>query len=383
MFRPFALLAITAAVLAAQSGSAVRVLKVVGERHKLVLFSDGTVAGWGNCSSGELGPVTFPVKSYRSAGLVTIALPGRAIDIAAGAASSYALLENGTVVAWGKNFSGELGSGAAVNSKLPGGVAGSEVPVTVDGVSGAKQIVAYDLTAHALLSSGAVVGWGGPLGKSPSPVANATNLVQISSGGGHVLGLTAAGRVLSWGSNYYGALGRPPRQEQPINTAAEVPGLSDVLQVAAGTGISTVLKKDGTIWVWGANWHGQFGNGDRTDPPGVNYGYELAPRQVTGVTNVVSISLGLTGRHTLALLKDGTLRGWGNTDWGQLGAGVSGTFQLRPVSPKIANVKSVFAAGNNSFAVLADGSLWIWGLGERGEWPLAANAKTPVRLDLR
>jgi len=71
-----------------------------------------------------------------------------------------------------------------------------------------------------------------------------------------------------------------------------------------------------------------------------------------------AISLGITGRHTLVLLKDGTLRGWGNTDWGQIGAGVSGTFQPKPVTPKITGVKAVFAAGNNSFAARTDNTFW-------------------------
>ena len=81
---------------------------------------------------------------------------------------------------------------------------------------------------------------------------------------------------------------------------------------------------------------------------------QLVPQQVRGITNVVAISVGLTGRHTLVLLKDEALRGWGNTDWGQLGGGVFGTFQERPFSPKLAGVKAVFAAGNNSFAVRTD-----------------------------
>ena len=131
------------------------------------------------------------------------------------------------------------------------------------------------------------------------------------------------------------------------------------------------------------NWHAHFCDGDRTGPPRVDSGYQLVPQQVAGVSNVAAISLGLTGRHTLALLKDGTVRGWGNINWEQLGAGVSGTFQLRPVTPKIAGAKAVFAAGNSSFAAWADGTFWIWGSGGRNEWPLTANTRLPVKLELK
>jgi alpha-tubulin suppressor-like RCC1 family protein len=94
------------------------------------------------------------------------------------------------------------------------------------------------------------------------------------------------------------------------------------------------------------------------------------------------MSAGFGGRHVLVLLKDGTLRGWGNTDWGQLGAGVSGTFQLSPVTPKLAGVHAVFAIGNNSFAVKNDGSFWGWGSGGQGRWPFTANTKVPTAISL-
>lgn len=49
---------------------------------------------------------------------------------------------------------------------------------------------------------------------------------------------------------------------------------------------------------------------------------------------------------------------------------------------KLAGVTAVFVAGNNSFAVKTDGTFWIWGAGGRNEWPLEANTKLPVKLDL-
>lgn len=107
------------------------------------------------------------------------------------------------------------------------------------------------------------------------------------------------------------------------------------------------------------------------------------PQKVPRIRNVAAISLAVMGRHTLVLLKDGTLRGWGNTDWGQLGAGVSGTFQLSPITPEISGVKTVFAAGNNSFSVRSDNTVWIWGIGRRDTWPLTTSTKKPVRFSIK
>ncbi len=384
----------SAVALWSQTAPVSHVVKIRGNSHQLALFSDGSVGGWGAMDSGQLGPVSaIPATGRQSLKMVPIRLPGKAADIAASGYTSYALLEDGTVVAWGRGDVGQLGIGGA-------GTKGSETPVRVSGLANVTQIAASGGMALALLKDGTVRAWGsrqsgmlgdgldpkryletGPPALSPVPVPNVSNITQISAGGGHVLALTASGHVIAWGSNYNGALGRPPRRELPMDEAAEVPGLTGVVSVAAGNVLSTVLKKDGTVWAWGSNEAGQFGNGQRSDSVGVNSGWELIPQQVPGVSNVIAISLG--GRHTLALLKDGTLRGWGNTDWGQLGGGVSGAFQEKPMTPKITGVKAVFGVGNNSYAIRTDDTLWAWGSGGRDEPLLPTNTKLPVKLDLK
>ena len=70
------------------------------------------------------------------------------------------------------------------------------------------------------------------------------------------------------------------------------------------------------------------------------------------------------------------------TQHGGVRAGLTATFQQSPVTPKITGVKAVFAAGNNSYAVKADGSLWGWGNGDRGRWPFQANTKVPTAITL-
>lgn len=390
------------AVAAAQPAKTV-VTKIVGERHKLLLSAEGRVVGWGDFGDGQLGPAGGSNRLDAGFnGPVLIALPAKATDVAAGEGSSYALLADGTVAAWGRGDAGQMGNGSAPGRDFSKPFSnGTPQPVRVAGLTDVVQIAAAADSALALHRDGSVSAWGsrraGVIGDGQHPkrhgepgapvttqvrVPGVAGVVQLSTSGAHVLALTGDGRVLSWGSNHHGALGRPPRRELPMDEAAEVPGLADVVAVAAGHGVSTALKKDGSVWVWGANWHGQFGNGQRTDPPGTNSGFELVPQRVAGVANVAALAVGITGRHTLVLLKDGSLRGWGNTDWGQLGAGVAATFQPAPVTPKIAGVQSIMAAGNQSFAIRSDGSLWAWGAGGPRDWPLKAHTKLPLRLDI-
>lgn len=400
------LLILSAISLSAPSPPATRhVMKVTGDAHKLVLFSDGTVVGWGLAENGQLGPVDgIPInRSRETKAMVSITLPGKAIDVAAGIATSYALLDDGSVWAWGRGDQGQLGVGTAgVNLRLANGNPGTTTPMRVQELGDVRQIGARGNAAFAVMKDGTVRAWGdranGMIGDglhiqhplalpppafTPVTVPNVANVTQLSVGSSHVLALTADGRVLAWGSNHFGALGRAPRQEQPLDVAAEVTGLTGVVAVASGLGVSTALKKDGTVWVWGANWYGQFGFGERTDPPGVNYGYQLVPQKVPGIANVTAISLGIAGRQTLALLKDGTLRGWGNSDWGQIGAGVKGDFQEHPVVPKISGVKAVWACGNNSYALRSDDTFWTWGAGAANAWPLKENVAIPMKLELQ
>ena len=109
-------------------------------------------------------------------------------------------------------------------------------------------------------------------------------LVEVSCGGRHNLGLTEEGTVFAWGDNTYGQCDVPE-------------GLSNVVEVAAGGYHSMALLPDGTVVTWGRNTHGQV------DVP-------------EGVTNAVRIAAGY--EHSLALRSDNTLvYGWGNNTAGQ------------------------------------------------------------------
>lgn len=357
-------------------------VKVVGDRHTLVLFSDGSVAGWGPCDWGELGPIAaVPQRRNWATAMVSIQLPQKAVDIAAGDASSFALLDNGTVVSWGKNLYQMLGTNSRV--RLPDGKDGSEVPVKVTGLTDIIQIAAGGTMAAALKRDGSVFVWGnGANASTPVKLSELRSISQVSVGTSHGMALDSTGNVWTWGTDYFGALGRVSQ----TFSVGQVAGLTNVTSIAAGQGVSTVVKKDGTVWVWGSNFQGQFGNGERTDAPvrgGLANEIETTPRQVAGVRSAILVTSGLLGRHTLVLLKDGSLRGWGNSDWGQIGAGVTATFQLTPVIPKITGVKAVFAVQNNSFAIKNDGTFWAWGTGWYGEFPLKVNTKLPKLLELK
>src|SRR6188474_2301670 len=70
--------------------------------------------------------------------------------------------------------------------------------------------------------------------------------------------------------------------------------------VSAGGFHSMSLKEDSTLWTWGGNFSGEFGDGTTTGKKNP---------QLIG-TDYVAISAG--DGHSLAIMADGTLWAWGD-----------------------------------------------------------------------
>ena len=79
-----------------------------GADHALALRSNGTVWAWGRNSSAQLGDGTTTQRTtpeYVGPGF---------ISVSAGSGSSFAIKSDGTLWAWGDNSSGQLGDGSAI-----------------------------------------------------------------------------------------------------------------------------------------------------------------------------------------------------------------------------------------------------------------------------
>ena len=92
--------------------------------HTVALASDGTVWTWGENGSGELGnnSTTNEKRAVQVVGIGGTGFLTNVIDIAASGNSTYALLSDSTVVSWGGNASGQLGSGNTTRRNTPGRV---------------------------------------------------------------------------------------------------------------------------------------------------------------------------------------------------------------------------------------------------------------------
>src|SRR5262249_46855556 len=125
--------------------------------------------------------------------------------VAAGAFHTCALRPAGDVVCWGRNVEGQLGTGVFTGTPLPPG------PVT--GITNAIAIAAGGYHTCALLLGGTVLCWGrnmeGQVGTAtfgasvatPTVVAKITGAVAVTAGGYHTCAIKAGGSASCWGSN--------------------------------------------------------------------------------------------------------------------------------------------------------------------------------------
>lgn len=138
---------------------------------------------------------------------------------------------------------------------------------------------------------------------------------------------------------------------------------SDIIDFSLGSGHICVVRRAQVVQCWGANDDGQLGDGSTTD--------RLTPTFVTGLNGVAVNNVTAGRRHTCANSEGGVITYcWGANEHGQLGTGSSGAQSSTPLRQQVGVVSSVSDMGlgeNHSCAVGAGGTLWCWGLNDRGQ----------------
>ena len=148
-----------------------------------------------------------------------------------------------------------------------------------------------------------------------------------------------------------------------------VPDLTDVIAISAGRRHSLALVKDGTIRAWGENRMGELGDGTTTNRD--------RPVPVQGVRNAVGIATG-GNEFSAALLADGTVMTWGNTVNGALGrapsVGDSAPSLIPALVPSVRGIRAIGAGLQHMIALTETGTIISWGDDTYGN--LGRGAKT-------
>jgi len=247
----------------------------------------------------------------------------------AGKASSFDLYQNGTLVA---NVDGNANTYTFENLKP---ASSYELAVKANMADGTN----YDLKRKITAYTG-------------NFLARENAFSQISAGRSHFIGINFNGELQSFGSNNYGQ----------SSTAF----LAEPKAVEAGASSSYAVDKDGFLYSWGSNFFGQLGLG--TDDATV-----AAPAKVPGLSGVVQVAAG--NEHVLVLCENGDVYAFGHNRYGQLGIGNMNTITQKNAPVKIEalsgkDVVKIATGMNCSYAITADGTLYSWGanfLGQLGD----------------
>jgi len=311
-------------------------------------------------------------------------IAGAFVSVDSGTSFTVAVRADGTVWSWGHNFRGATAQGAVSSGTY------TTVPTQVSGLTGVQSVSAGLLFAVALKADGTLWTWGynlyGQLGQPssvtstgvPVRVGTASNWVQVSAGTEHVFAINALGELWAWGNgaNLRLGTGTSTSVYQPVRIGTD----ADWALVTAGSSTPLAIKTDGSLWSWGNHSNGLTG-------VGLSSGTQALPTRVDLDTDWATVSAG--ANNVFAVKTDGTLWGWGDNTYGQLGLTVTGTTSIR-VPTRIggdANWQSVQAPidanSRAAFGRKTDGSLWVWGqsgdalAGAVGYLPLAI---APTRI---
>ncbi len=309
-----------------------------GDNHACGLTDVGNVYCWGSDAKGQLGvPVNTLCRSehgsIRCSALPVQAPVGGVRWIATGGTHTCVLDANGNAVCWGSNVRGQLGTADSPH--------GDSILVThVDKKFKFWSIAAGGAHTCAITNDYSLMCWGwnryGELGSTarmqncvsmgattpcaaaPVPSATGIKFMQVALGRDHTCGLSRDGIAYCWGLNMRGQVGNG-RTSDSVQAPTPVLGDRRYIAIGAGQDYSCAIERGGAVWCWGDAAYHQLGTADST--------FSATPVKLPLTQPALSIGVG--GNHACVVTVSKQVICWGAEDMGQLGKGPVGLGDTR------------------------------------------------------
>ncbi len=305
-------------------------LIVSGLGHSCMTYNNGQVICWGLNASGQVGDGTN--KDQHKAVYVKD-LEG-VLNLTAGSKHTCALTISGEIWCWGENSSGQLGNGTTENSNIP--VKVIDLPGKVLSITAGEEFTCAQMMNQEVWC------WGkndqgqlndGTTKNQLNPVKSKLNtmLAQISGGQGLLLSSDVLGTVNKWSKVQ----------------AAAVQQIAGSLSISANRWGDTgcAVASDGSVKCWGSN---------------------LISAPVKDTLPALEVGAGLA--HNCNINTDESVSCWGANANGQLGNG-STIDSLSATLVKNLTKAHALAVGANHTCILSGTSniAWCWGENTYGQ----------------
>ena len=312
-----------------------------GRIHSLYLDNDGNVWVWGGSSFDTVTNKRIPQLVMKEA---------KAIFASSDENRSFVLKKNGSLMGWGDSSSGQLGVVRKGRSRFVGEP--RQVAKDMSSISGSYTVFGLKPDHTLWVWGGIGIQRGDKSTKEfTKPVKVMNDVAQVSSAFSHTLVLKRDGTLLAWGDNQCGALGIGNTKDhvKPVRVNVKALGKRKIAKIFARSGDSFIIADDGSVWNWGE---------PGLTYPGCHDEPRLTPTRLD-IDNVKDIALGFRNeiflkkdgtvwalsldrqnrdappywkklmdnvseiaagdQHYLVLKNDGTVWAWGNNQFGQIG----------------------------------------------------------------
>ncbi len=351
-------LAILATLLPTPAYAATTGVKQVSasDTHTAILKTDGSLWMVGLNTFGQLGIDTANMLAEPEQVMTGVK------DIAVGKHFTAILKTDGSLWTCGSNIYGQLGTTLAKNvfcTNTP-----VQILTGVKDLSAGEDFVMAIKTDNTLwgwgCNSGGVLATN-KLRISAKPVKIMDSVWQVAAGADHVAVIKTNGSLWTWGDSTVYKLGYAStggiiyEPKQILAYGAQ--------SVAVGPLTTAFIKTDGTLWMCGNNELGRLGIGKKYQGEGsysTGAPTDLLPPIPVKVLSDVKVA-SLSTNSSFALKTDGTLWAWGDNSFGQFGNGTKAE-ALSPVKVS-SGVSSVATSSTYTIITKTDGSLWASGSG--------------------
>ncbi|WP_413612264.1 RCC1 domain-containing protein [Bdellovibrio sp. HCB-110] len=380
---------------------------VTGFSHTCVILDSGDVKCWGANGDGQLGYDDQVARgsapgSVSSLAAVNLGAGRTAIDLAAGAYFTCAILDTGDVKCWGDNYSGQLGYNDWVDRGTTAGSMASLSPVFLGVGRTAKSIDAGFDHVCVILDTDDLKCWGtsgdGQLGLDRNDdVGDAANEMQtlgtvnvgvgrkvkyLAAGGLHTCAILDTDDLKCWGYNGSGQLGYDS-WDNIGDTAGHMAALGVVnlgagrkaKKVTVGDEHTCVILDTNEVKCWGDGSYGSTGYDDENYRGG-------DPGDMAALVPV-NLGVGRTAKdiqaafyHTCVILDNDQVKCFGGNFSGQLGYNDLQEYGTSPGSmaalPTVnlgtgRTAKSLSLGRSYSCAILDTDDLKCWGENTSGK----------------